>query len=391
MNKSNSDSISFKAGLFGIASSKVLTQAVLGAAIPYISLEFSNVENITLLSKMLLTVPSLFIVLFSPLAGYLMDKYGRLKFIYPALILWTISGSIGYFLNDIYSLLVSRAIFGISTAFTMTGAFTLIEDYYGRDAGNKRDKILSELGVFMGFSGIVFGLGGGLLGEIGWRYVFLIHMIGAIIFLVSVIRLHEPQIKIAHNNVEIIRSSLVKLIPIFFTSFYCIMLYFTMPTNLPFYIINVLEKSPKYIGFMTVISFTSFGVASFLYTYIRRLGTHKTWFLAYILMGIGFCNIYFTNSYTYTLMSVVLIGGSGGLMVANGASWLFMKTDKRVRAKAYGILASCIYLGQFLSPFLTQPIVIAYGVNFIFIVVGAIFVLSSSVFLFLKEPVENID
>ncbi len=64
------------------------------------------------------------------------------------MVVWTISGVSGFFLNDIYAILTSRAIFGMATAFIMTGASALLGDYYSRGGFNRRENALSLQGFF---------------------------------------------------------------------------------------------------------------------------------------------------------------------------------------------------------------------------------------------------
>ncbi len=87
----------------------------------------------------MVTIFALFVMIFSPIAGNLIDRFGKLKFLYPAMILWNISGVSGCFLDSIYALLISRAFFGIATAFITTAASTLLGDY---SIGDGRDKAL---------------------------------------------------------------------------------------------------------------------------------------------------------------------------------------------------------------------------------------------------------
>lgn len=48
-------------------------------------------------------------------------------------------------------------------------------------------------------------------------------------------------------------------------------------------------------------------------------------------------------------------------MLVNNTAYLFSICPENARARAYGILASCIFLGQFLSPIISQPIVRQMG------------------------------
>ena len=68
----------FKIAIFSVAMMTVLGASLISPALPSISKHFYYVENIELLSGLVLTIPALSTALFSPLAGYLMDKFGKL-------------------------------------------------------------------------------------------------------------------------------------------------------------------------------------------------------------------------------------------------------------------------------------------------------------------------
>lgn len=130
----------FKAAVFSMAAMTMLGSVVISSALPAINRHFEELltqsgttltssftlAHLDILVRLVLTIPAIFVVILSPFAGILMDKFGKLKFILPAMVVWTISGVSGFFLNDIYAILTSRAIFGMATAFIMTGASALL-------------------------------------------------------------------------------------------------------------------------------------------------------------------------------------------------------------------------------------------------------------------------
>ena len=54
------------------------------------------------------------------------------------------------------------------------------------------------------------------------------------------------------------------------------------------------------------------------------------------------------------------------------------------RPKAYGFLASFLFMGQFCSPFLTQPIVKVFGLIEMFVIMGFVLYGLAVVFLFVR-------
>ena len=175
----------FKVSLFSMAAMTTLGSAVIASSLPSINRHFNEIlhnptsalasftlEHLDILTRLVLTIPAIFVVILSPFAGMLMDRFGKLRFVFPAMIVWTLSGVSGFFLNDIYAILISRAIFGIATAFIMTGASALLGDYYSHGGFNRRENALSWQGFFCAVGGALFICIAGYASSYSWRYPF---------------------------------------------------------------------------------------------------------------------------------------------------------------------------------------------------------------------------
>ena len=65
---------------------------------------------------LIITTHSLFIALFSPLMGILIDKIGTKKLFTFGLVLYGLAGGSGLLINSYWVLIASRAIFGIAVS-----------------------------------------------------------------------------------------------------------------------------------------------------------------------------------------------------------------------------------------------------------------------------------
>ncbi len=102
-----------KISLLLISMMTMMAGAVIAPSLPQIKQVFIDIENIDLLSRLIITLPALFIAIFSPLAGYLADRFGRKKLLLTSLVLYAIGGSSGYFVNDIYYILIGRSLLAL--------------------------------------------------------------------------------------------------------------------------------------------------------------------------------------------------------------------------------------------------------------------------------------
>jgi len=114
--------------------------------------------------------------LLSPFAGYLADRFGRVRVIVVSLCIWSAVTWATGLARNYEELVLTRAFMGLSEACYIPAALALIADQHG-DRTRSLATGLHQSGIYMGI--IAGGAGGGYLGEhYGWRYPFA--LLGAI-------------------------------------------------------------------------------------------------------------------------------------------------------------------------------------------------------------------
>lgn len=387
------DSIIFQTALFATASMTVLGGTIIAPSLPHFEEHFSNVAHIDMLSRLVLTLPALFIMIFAPISGFLLDRYGRLRFLYPAIFVWSVSGASGFFLeSSIYLILISRAIFGIATAFVMTSISALVGDYY---QGARRERALGLQGFFMAGGGAVFLVLGGILSDMDWRYPFLVYTSGLVILLMAVFVLFEPSRgMVVSTNTSVTKFNILRFLPIYLFSFYAMSMFYVMPTQMPHFITHNLNKSGNLIGVSLAVSSLCTAFLSLFYARLRaRFSIFMLYFISLSAIGVGFLLIGIVQSYGVLLGALVLIGSGLGIILVNNSSWLLSVASDTQRARAAGFLSASVFMGQFCSPFITQPLVRYGGIPFMLNLNGVILCVSAFIFLFwhvrqrhLKKP-----
>jgi EmrB/QacA subfamily drug resistance transporter len=121
------------------------------------------------------------------LGGRAADLLGRRRVFLIALAVFVVASLLGGFADNGSLLIVTRFIKGVSAAFTAPAALSIITTTFSEGpARNKALSIFTATGA-TGFSlGLVFG---GLLTEIGWRWVFFLPAPVALVTLVAGLRL----------------------------------------------------------------------------------------------------------------------------------------------------------------------------------------------------------
>lgn len=381
----------FKIAIFSSTSMTVLGSVVISPSLPELQAHFKEIPDIEVLSKLILTLPALFVMLFSPLSGFLLDKYGRVKFLFPAMILWSIAGSVGFFLDNVYYLLISRAIFGIATAFIMTSASALLGDYY---RGEDRQKALGLQGFATAVGSAVFISLGGYLSSIDWRYPFLVYLLGIVIFIIAYIKLFEPPKSLKKSKITSTLDSIssmekfkfFRFLPIYFLAFLCMVIYYISPTQIPFFITHHLGKSSNIVGISMSASAIAYGIFSLFYSRVRNImSINKVYSLCFFLMGTCFILLFIFDNYIIVMISLMFLGAGGGMFIVNNSAYLLKIAPDKQRAKALGFLSSSIFLGQFSSPLISQPIVDKFNQLELFLFFGIFIYICSLFYMFKKD------
>jgi MFS family permease len=123
-------------------------------------------EKFGLLSSMFLWIYGIC----SPIAGYVADRVGKRPIVMASLLIWSAATFLSGVVTSFEGMLLTRATLGISEAFYMPAAVSLIVEFH-RGPTRSRATGLHLSGVYVG--SILGGLGGVTAEIFGWRTVFL--------------------------------------------------------------------------------------------------------------------------------------------------------------------------------------------------------------------------
>jgi MFS family permease len=365
------------------STTTVLAAAVLAPALPGMALAFQDVANADFLVRLTLTMPALFIALGAPFAGFLLDRWGRKPVLIAALILYSLAGASGFFVDSLMGILVGRALLGLAVAGVMSGFTTLIFDY---SSGPGLDQFLGYQAAFIGLGGMVFLLIAGFLADIGWQFPFLIYLFGLVILPGVIFAIDEPQIQaIARRQDTPDEKSSFPLKTITFIygiAFVGMLVFFTFPVQVPFYLTTQAGASNSQVGLALSLQTLSSVVIALQFQRLKaRLSIQGIFSLIFLTLGINHVIIALTPNYGLVVVGL-LIGGLGlGLFPPTVNAWLALVTPPALRGRAVGGLTAALFLGQFFTPIVTQPVVQQVGMGGTFGVIGLVSLLLSMVFV----------
>lgn len=368
-----------KLTLLLVSSLTIMSIVTISPALPEMNEQFSELDNVDFWVKLTLTFPALWIALSSVAAGILIDRYGRLRFLWVAMILYAVAGTAGFWLDDLFAILISRAILGIAVGITMTIVVTLIADYFD---GMQRQKFIGIQVAFMSLGGILFIGLGGVLADISWRFPFLIYAFSLVIMPMAVLYLDEPE-RITSDMTQQAKSTSPNIIWLLFINVLVMwVLFFLIPVQIPFYLQELGVDKKSLVGAAIAVSTALSAVSSFSYSKIKdRFSFYTIFFMGYSLMGIGFIILALAQGYSMVVISMMFCGFGMGMMIPNTNMWVMKIAPPEIRGKEIGRLTTFWFMGQFLSPILMLPLVSRTTLSSLFMVTAGITV--SIAFFFL--------
>lgn len=338
----------------------VMAGATIAPALPQIERFFSAVPNAGFWVRLMLTMPALFTALGAPFVGIIIDRFGRKPLLVGATLLYGVAGGSGLVLNSLGGLLVGRALLGLAVAAIMTTATALIADYY---LGPKREQMMGLQAAFVGYGGVVFLVLGGVLADIGWRWPFAIYLMAFAIGGLVVLFITEPQASrqdkesLAADTPTTAALPMALIAAVYAMMFGSMVAFYLVPVQLPFYLQTLTTVSNAQVGLAIASLTLTSAIISMNYRRIKaRLSFRGVMVFVYAFMGLGYGIIALAQTYLGVLVGLVLAGVGLGLLMPNMNVWLSAAVPPNARGRVLGGLTTCIFLGQFFSPIVSQPL-----------------------------------
>ena len=369
-----------KAVLLSGSSLTIMSGAIISPSLPAMLDHFSDIPYAEYLVRLVLTLPALFIALVSPVSGLIIDRFGRKFVLLAGLFLYGIAGTSAVFLDSLHHILITRAFLGIAVAAIMTTITTLIADYYD---GTTRANVMGLQAASIGIGGMIYLTTGGLLAEIVWNAPFIIYIASLILIPLTLVAIYEPVVRNNLSSAEIEirytndRRELIKVLPlllgIYLLMFLVQLIFYTVPTQLPFYLRALTGANAIKIGIAIASSTLFSAIASYMYGRISiRISYMQIVIISLFLTGSGFTIISYSTTYYHVLIGLFFSGLGVGLFMPNVTMWLSVIAPAAYRGRALGGLTASIFIGHFLSLIIIQPFITNFGFIHTFFFIGLI-------------------
>lgn len=350
-------------GLMFASMLTIMSNATITPSLPGLEAAFADDPRAPILSRLLITAPSLLVAIVAPFAGGLTDRLGRRRPLLVGLVIYAIAGTAGLYLDSLESILASRLVLGLGVAAIMTSQAALVGDYF---EGPARGRLMGYQMAATNIGGLVFVTLAGALAASDPRLPFLIYGLAALLFPMLARVLPEParfapearaeRLDDAEPGWQLTVSIMAAAAGLTFVIFYAV------PTQLPYHLRNEGMTDPRAAGIVMGAMMFSAAVMSVISGWIRpwlgRIGTPVT---GYLSLAAGFGGLAIGHSLGLVMVSTALIGAGLGFCMPTFITTALNVTPARHRGLITGLITAAIFLGQFLSPLASQPLTTHLG------------------------------
>lgn len=299
--------------LMGIWSVSALT-SLPGLAISPISEKLSTIfPSATELDIQLLsTLPSLFIIPFILLAGFLSNKVAYTKLLYIGLSIFLLSGALYFVCDTIGQMIIVSVLLGVGAGIIIPLSTSLVSMFF---SGKQRTRQFGYVSAITNIALVVATAVAGWLADIQWRLPFLVYLVSLLSLLLV------PAIKRGEKTVSMSREQTVEsAYPIDYRSLLKYMLYYLLITylvmvvsiNLPFQL-GKLGYDSGISGIVVSVFFVAMMLPGLFINRIIAVLGRNILLWALLLISLGLADVYFNDSLAFIIIGSVAIGFGYGM------------------------------------------------------------------------------
>ncbi|SIN73903.1 MFS transporter [Halodesulfovibrio marinisediminis] len=313
------------------------------------------------------TLPGIFL---TPFAGILADRYGRKAVLIPSLILFGIAGFSCSLTTDYQLILFLRVLQGIGVAPISLLYTTITGDLY---SGQRRLEVMGYNATVLSLGTALFPFIGGLLGELGWQYPFMLPLLALPLAVLCAIYLDIPNPKSKETITSYFKktaqivSSKRALVLFGMTLCTFTILYGPIITYVPILSDTVFNASPSRIGLLFAISSVFTGAAASQLGRLRRIIPVRTMLcFAAVFFSAAMVTMPIPSNFWLLAIPVGFFGMGQGLSFPNLAAKLTGIASIEKRGAVMAVNGTVLRLAQTISPPLFSLPLLFGGISSVF-------------------------
>lgn len=368
MNQKKTGKLTFT--ILSISLLTVMAGAAMAPALGVIRKHFAGQSGLTV--QLIVSLPALFIILtnfcFPALCRIMRTKTLAIT----GLCMYVAFGAGAFFAKDILTVLVLRALLGISVGMIMPLSTGLLAYYFPPEEQAR----LMGLAAFMSqMGGVIATFLSGFLCALGWNFSFLVYLLGVIAFVLVAAFLPNDRLitgdKAMNESPDYYESSegltkarkkpgkaflsMLRFAPSVVGMLLVMLLFFIFPTN---FAITSLDNKSLTPGIITIIMVGLDVVAAavgLVFGQMMNIFPRAMKYIAPVGFTLGYACFAMGTDLFWLLSGAVIVG------IANGAGVPYLNTIASIKGgrnaatTVMPLLSAAMFLGQFVSPLVVSP------------------------------------
>lgn len=343
--------------LFGIWSVAALTSLPGLAVSPILeklAVIFPKATDLDL--QLLTTLPSLLIIPFILLAGYMSNRIGYMRLLYIGLWLFLLSGALYFVSATVGQLVAVSALLGVGAGIIIPFSTSLVSMFF---SGKERTKQYGYVSAITNITLVIATAVAGWLADIQWRLPFLVYLLPAVsIVLVPAIKRGEKSVGVqgGQGNAVVRSGGRIEYAPLAkFMLYYLLITYLVMAVsiNLPF-LLGKYGYDSGVAGVVTSIFFLAMMLPGFFINRLVEAFGHSILIWAMLLISIGLLDVFYNSSLLFIIIGCVAAGFGYGM----AQPYIYDRTSSLASPQkvtyALALLMSMNYVAIVIAPFIVD-------------------------------------
>lgn len=297
--------------------------------------------------KMIAGIEGAAIVVGGPLAGVLVDKVPHRWLYAMACLVFALMGAAPAVLHSLPLILCSRVVMGVAAVTVSIVGAALIGEVFVEPVRSRWMGLVTASA--MAFA-LAAGVSAGLLGDLGWRWGFMVYLAGLPIGVLGLSAIRPRKFSAATSRGpvgtqapfwRVVRWRLVAL------AFACGLVIYVPSVYIPFRLHDLGLAKPSSIGLALTLSVVSSACAASLFGAARRHLTSRAAFCcSFAAMGTGLAVVTLAPSLPVALTGTFISGAGIGWITPNLITSAFASVEESHRGRMLGLIRA----GECLAP-----------------------------------------
>lgn len=306
--------------ILSISLLTVMAGAAMAPALWAVNAHFTGKPD--LLIQFIVSLPALFIIV-TNLCFPLLCRVAKTKSIAVAgLVLYIVSGTGAFFLEDISTILLLRALLGVSVGMIMPLSTGLLSYYFPPE---DQSRLMGLCAAMNQIGGVIATLIAGVLAKVGWNYAFLVYSMGLFVLVLVLLFLPNERLDAPKGSGGFIHN-LKRFYPSVLGMLLLMICFFIFPTNFSAVCVKTTNLDPIAVTVIMVALDVVAALVGVVFGGMMRLFRLSVKYFAPIFFLLGYLCFATSPSLPSLLVGCLFIG------IANGIGVPYLNTIASIKA-----------------------------------------------------------